>query len=591
MRIADSVVEQVRDRSDIVEVVREYVPALKAAGRNHKACCPFHQERTPSFNVNPEKQIYHCFGCGAGGDVFSFVMKLEGLAFLEAVAKLGERLGIRVEPEERELSPAERERIGGRKALEAAREHYHKLLMTSPEAEEARQVLKKRGVSPEMTDAWGLGFAPRSGGIGLALTKLGIGAPALLRAGLIVKREDRMREMFWARLLFPIRNGKGETVGFGGRVLGEGEPKYLNTSETDYFSKGKVLYGMHEALPALRRERKALVLEGYMDVIALHQFGFTNAVAPLGTALTEDHAALLKRWVDSVVIVFDPDAAGSSAAVKSAELLLEKGFSVAVATIPDGLDPDELLHQRGAAAFRSLLDAAVDLPEFKTRVLMSRFTGALSHEDKAKVAGQVLETIRKCPDDVLKGEWITRLSQILSVNESTLLSQLAKGVHAAPDRALSRGSAASKALGAAAPKAAVPVDDREVLLALLRMPQLAAGGLVEEADFADPRSRGVFRRLLALLAEGRPREGWTARMLEGLSDDEAGAARELLCDARELRDPEKLVAEVVGRARKARRLKELEPLVLGAAGGGAVDPGLRDEYRRLLSDLKGMKRG
>lgn len=585
MRIAENVIEQIRDRSDIAEVVREYVPALRLSGRNHKACCPFHQERTPSFNVNPEKQIFHCFGCGAGGDVFSFVMKIEGLSFVEAVAKLGERLGIRVEPEERELSPAERQRLGGKKALEAAREHYRILLKTSPEAVEARKVLERRGVSPAMAEHFGLGYAPRGGGLGASLSKKGIDAAQMLRAGLLVKREDRVREMFWARLLFPIRNGKGETIGFGGRILGEGEPKYLNSSETDYFSKGKVLYGMFEALASLRKERRALVLEGYMDVIAAHQFGFTNSVAPLGTALTEDHAALLKRWVDSVVIVFDPDAAGATAAVKGAELLLEKGFSVSLATVPEGLDPDEMLHKHGAEAFRKVVEGAVDLAEFKTRVLLSRFKGPLSSEDKARVAGQVLETIRRCPDDVLKGEWVGRLSQILSVNEEMLYSQLAKTGEAGPVQRRRPAAPPNRST------AALPVDDREVLLALLRVPALVTGGLVEESDFSDPRARAVFARLATVLAEGRPREGWTSKLLEGLDEASSAAARELLCDGRELRDPEKIVGEVVGRARKARRLKELEPMVLGAAGGGEVDDALKDEYRRLLSDLKGMKRG
>jgi DNA primase len=585
MRIAEGVIEQVRDRSDIVEVVRDYIPNLKVAGRNHKACCPFHQERTPSFNVNPEKQIFHCFGCGAGGDVFSFVMKIEGLAFLEAVQKLGERAGVKVAPEERELSPADRLRLGVKRANEAAREKYRDLLKRLPEAEPARAVLAKRGVSPEMAEAFGLGYAPRGGGLTASLGKLGFPEEVVLRAGLAVKREDRVRDMFWGRLLFPIRNGKGETVGFGGRILGDGEPKYLNTAETELFSKGKTLYALHEALGGLRKERRAIVLEGYMDVIAAHQFGFTNAVAPLGTALTEDHAAVLKRWVDAVTIVFDPDAAGSTAAVKGAELLLEKGFVVAVATVPDGLDPDELLHQRGVDAFRRVLDSAVDLAEFKTRVLLAKFPGALTAEDKARVAGQILETIRKCPDDVVKGEWLRRLAQLLAVNEQSLYSQLQRG----PE-----GPAETRRRPVPAPvrssSAPLPPDDREVLLALLRAPAVATGGLVGESDFADPRARAVFARLTEALAEGRTKEALTSRLLEGLDEGAAAVARELLCDGREVTDAERTVADVVGRGRKARRLKELEPLVLDAAGGGAVDPGLKDEYRRLLADLKG-KRG
>lgn len=578
MRIAEGVIEQVRDRSDIIEVVRDYIPNLKVAGRNHKACCPFHQERTPSFNVNPEKQIYHCFGCGAGGDVFSFVMKIEGLAFLEAVQKLGERAGVKVQPEERELSPADRLRLAVKRANEAAREKYRDQLVRSPEAEPARAVLAKRGVSPEMAEAFGLGYAPRGGGLTASLAKLGFSEEVVLRAGLAVRRDDRVRDMFWGRLLFPIRNGKGETVGFGGRILGDGEPKYLNTAETELFSKGKTLYALHEALAGLRKERRAVVLEGYMDVIAAHQFGFTNSVAPLGTALTEDHAAVLKRWVDAVTILFDPDAAGSTAAVKGAELLLEKGFSVAVATVPDGLDPDELLHQRGPDAFKAVLDGAVDLAEFKTRVLLAKFKGPLSAEDKAKVAGQVLETIRKCPDDVVKGEWLRRLAQLLAVNEQSLYSQLQRGAEAASEPRRRPAPAAARA-----PLAPLPPDDREVLLALLRAPALATTGLVEETDFADPRARAVFVRL-----SEKPNP---ERLLEGLEETAAAVARELLCDGREVRDAERTVADIVGRGRKARRLKELEPLVLGAADGGAVDPGLKDEYRRLLSDLKGTKRG
>lgn len=582
MRIAEGVIEQVRDRSDIIEVVRDYIPNLKVSGRNHKACCPFHQERTPSFNVNPEKQIYHCFGCGAGGDVFSFVMKIEGLAFLEAVQKLGERAGVKVAPEERELSPADRLRLAVKRANEAAREKYRDQLKRSPEAEPARAVLAKRGVSPEMAEAFGLGYAPRAGGLAASLAKLGFPEEVVLRAGLAVRREDRVRDMFWGRLLFPIRNGKGETIGFGGRILGEGEPKYLNTAETELFSKGKTLYALHEALAGLRKERRALVLEGYMDVIAAHQFGFTNSVAPLGTALTEDHAAVLKRWVDAVTIVFDPDAAGSTAAVKGAELLLEKGFVVAVATIPDGLDPDELLHQRGVDAFKAVLAAAVDLAEFKTRVLLSKYPGPLTAEDKAKVAGTVLETIRKCPDDVVKGEWIRRLAQLLAVNEASLYSQLSRGADAAPET--------RRRLAPAVPvpshSVPLPPEDYEVLLSLLRAPAVAAGGLVEESDFTDPRARAVFGRLVAALAEGRA-ETLTTRLLEGLEDSAASAARALLCDAKEVRDPEKQISDIVGRARKARRLKELAPLMLL----DAVDPGLKAEYSKLMSDLRGAKRG
>ncbi len=427
-----------------------------------------------------------------------------------------------------------------------------------------------------MIEQFGLGFAPRQGGISAALSKAGFAAAILQRAGLVVRREDRAREMFWSRLLFPIRNMKGETVGFGGRVLGEGEPKYLNTAETELFSKGKVLYGLHEASAALRKARKALVLEGYMDVIGAHQFGFANAVAPLGTALTEEHAALLKRWADAVIIVFDPDAAGAAAAVKGAELLLEKGFSVSVATVPEGLDPDEFLHKRGPEAFQAALDSAEDLASFKTRVILKGRTGVIAAEEKSRIAGVVLDTIRRCPDEVLKGEWVRRLAQTLSLDEGSLHRQLAKGaLEPAPRR---RPAPAGAQL-----HKDLPPDDREILLSLLRQPALAGQGLVEEADLADPRAKAIFRRL----REAGP----GPRLLEGLAEDAAPLAREILCDAREVPDPAKRVAEVVGRTRRERRLKELEPIFMAAIAEGKVDPELKAEYQRLRAELQGTRKG
>ncbi|MDE2292530.1 MAG: toprim domain-containing protein, partial [Elusimicrobia bacterium] len=335
------------------------------------------------------------------------------------------------------------------------------LLKSSPEAGEARGILRRRGVSGEMVERFSLGYAPKAAGLGAALKRRGFDAESLLQAGLLVQREDRVREMFWSRLLFPIRSGKGEVIGFGGRVLGEGEPKYLNSRESEYFSKGRVLYGLFEALPALRKDRRAVVLEGYMDVIALHQFGFSNAVAPLGTALTEDHAALLRRWADSVTILFDPDAAGAAAAVKGAELLLTKGFSVAVATVPDGLDPDELLHQRGPEALQALLDGAVDLAEFKTRVLLGRFKGRPGPEEMAKVVAQVLETIGKCPNEVLRSDWVKRLHSITGVDEASLIAQLNRLQHPEEPPALRRRPEKPALRGR------LPSDDTEVLLALL----------------------------------------------------------------------------------------------------------------------------
>ncbi|MFH1724620.1 MAG: DNA primase [Elusimicrobiota bacterium] len=595
-RIAEASVEDIRDRTDIVELVREYVPGLKAAGRNHKACCPFHQEKTPSFMVNPERQIFHCFGCQTGGDVFAFVMKLEGLSFPEAVTKLGERVGVRVAPVERALSPADKDRLRVRKVLESAREYYHGLLKKLPEAAAARRYLAERGLDEETIGRFRLGFAPRAGGLLAAAGRKGYEPETLQKAGLAAQREGQgsYRDYFWARVLFPILNAKGETVGFGARLMGDGEPKYLNSPDTAVFSKGRVLYGLHDALPTLRKRRECLLLEGYMDVLAAYQFGFTNACAPLGTAVTEDHVALLKRYVDRITIVFDPDAAGAAAALRGAELALEKGLAVAIATLPEGLDPDELLHKRGVEAFKAALEAAEDLAAFKTGLLLKGRRKPLPSDVKSRIASQVLETIRRCPDEVLKSEWIRGLAERLGVDEQSLRLQLQKGAEASPARRWTRKPAPGRA-----PESPLPVVERDILLYVLKEPALATAdersigdALVTESDFTDERARRIFARLREAL--GGPEKGgdWSTRLLDALDVRDAALVRELLLDEREALEPERVVAELVGRMRKKRRLAEIEPVVLKMVGGETpLDPDIQREYNRLLAELSGGRRG
>lgn len=580
-RIAESSKEDIRQRLDIVELVREYLPGLKRAGRHHKACCPFHQEKTPSFMVNPEKQIFHCFGCQAGGDVFAFVMKMEGLSFPEAVEKLADRAGVKIQQDRRELTPEQKERAALREALEFAREHYHQLLMKLPEADAARRYLAGRGLDRPTIERFRLGYATRGGTLLAAAAKKGFGPETLLKCGLAAERQGRTREYFFSRVLFPILDARGETVGFGGRVMGDGEPKYLNSPETPVFSKGRVLYGLFEALPAIRKERQALLLEGYMDVLAAQQFGVANACAPLGTALTEDHVTKLKAYVDRLTLVFDPDAAGVKAALRGAEMILAQGKSVAVATLPEGLDPDELLHRKGRAAFDAALAAAEDLPAFKTRCLIRENGGAKTPEAKSRVASQVLETIAACPDEILKSEWVRRLAQTLDLPEDALYRQLVKGVPAplAPRRPAARGTA---------PKP-LPSMERDILHYLFKEPALAVGdGLIAESDFNDARARRILAGLRKALGSGQE---WFPALLEALDDEAASLAREVQCADLPADDAAGIVGGMVGRMRKQRRLREIEPLVARRdPSAGPPDPELHREYTRLLTELKGTRK-
>ncbi|MEK7745174.1 MAG: DNA primase [Elusimicrobiota bacterium] len=578
-----SIKESIRERVDIVELVREHLPNLRQKGRVFMACCPFHQEKTPSFQVHPERQIFHCFGCGAGGDAFSFLMRLENLSFPEALAKLGSRVGVRVEEARREFGPQDKERSDVHAALEFARDFYHRFLLTEAEADGARTYLKGRGLTQETLEAFRLGCAPRSGRRGGAAARKGFSPELLAKAGLAARRDDgTWRDYFWARVLFPILNPRGESAGFGARVLGEGEPKYLNSPETSAFSKGKVLYGFFEGLAQIRKERSVLLMEGYMDVLAAHQYGFKTACAPLGTAVTDDHVRLLKRYAQTVLLVFDPDAAGAAAALRGAEMLLEGGLAVRVATVPGGLDPDELLRKSGVRAMEKCLSEAKDLADFRTDLLLKGRSGAfLEPEEKSRIAGQVLETARRCPDEVLKSEWLRRLSQRLDVSEESLRMELGRQPRGGGAR---RRPAAPPASASQRP---LPATERDMLRCLLLQPALALDDtLVSEKDFQHERARSVFaalRRALPLAPSGT---GWSAALLESLSAEDAAFVRGMLVSTLEEKDPARLLSSIVGRLRRERRLKEIEPLVAQATGPSA-DLELHAEYHRLLKELHG----
>jgi DNA primase len=370
MAFSPEFIDQVRQANDIVQVVQSWVP-LKKAGASWKGLCPFHQERSPSFNVVPSKQIFHCFGCGEGGDVFAFVQKREKVDFVEALKLLAERAGIALPDEPLDDSQRldserrRKEEEAQRRLLDLASAWFRRNLEEGSEGAQALDYARKRGLDDAARERFALGYAPADGSalVNAALRK-GFSEAELVAAGLAVRNERGAYARFRARLMFPIHDPKGRLAGFGGRVLGAGEPKYLNSPEGPLFSKGKLLYPWSLAKPALGKLREALVCEGYMDAIACHQGGLEQAVATLGTALTPDHARLLKRYVDRVVLIFDADAAGLRAARRAGEPLLEAGLDARVARLEGAKDPDELLRRSGPAALEAACKAARPLLEF-----------------------------------------------------------------------------------------------------------------------------------------------------------------------------------------------------------------------------------
>lgn len=355
---------QLKARLDMVEVIGGYVP-LKKAGRSYRGLCPFHAEKTPSFHVIPEKGLYYCFGCKASGDVIDFVQRMEGLDFVEVGQRLARRIGCEFKTSGPSVRGSGKERLFA--ANRFAARFYARQLAQSPEAQVAREFLEARGIDQESCRAFLLGYAP-SGWDALyrALREAKFAHEEAVTAGLAISRQSGQGayDRFRHRLVFPILDTQGQVVGFGGRALGEEEPKYLNSPETPVFIKGRQLYGIHLALPAIREREEAMVVEGYTDVIACHSQGLTHAVATLGTALTGDQARWLARFARKVVLAYDADSAGIGAAVRNLDVLAETGLDLRISVLPEGHDPDSALRELGRATFLELMEGSTSLYHF-----------------------------------------------------------------------------------------------------------------------------------------------------------------------------------------------------------------------------------
>jgi DNA primase len=425
MAEAGSFAEKVKQQADIVRVIGEYV-RLKKTGQNFTGLCPFHQEKTPSFAVHPVRQIYHCFGCGAGGDVFKFVMELEKSTFPEAVRTVAEKCGIPI-PRPRERSPEERREGQQRTALvemhREAAEFFARQLRESPEGKVAASYLEDRGLDRDAMNRFGLGWAPSLGDALLRVLKQKYPEKLLEASGLFNRNESgRLYDKFRSRIMFPIANESGKVIAFGGRALGDAVPKYMNSPETPIYSKSSVLYHFDRAKEELRKRNFAILVEGYMDAIAVARAGFTNVVASCGTSLAEPQIKLLGRATRRVVVNYDPDTAGQAATERSLGLLLEKEFEVRVLALPGGADPDKFLKEQGADAYRKLLEQAPPYLDYligRAR-LMDRSTAA----GKLAALNFLMPYIQRLPNRLLRSEWASRVAADLRVDEPVLREEL-----------------------------------------------------------------------------------------------------------------------------------------------------------------------
>jgi DNA primase len=425
MAEAGSFAERVKQQADIVRVIGEYV-RLKKSGQNFLGLCPFHQEKTPSFNVHPVKQIYHCFGCGVGGDVFKFVMELDKCTFPEAIRTVAEKCGIAI-PKPRERSPEERRENQQRSALvEMHREaaaFFARQLHESAEGKVAYAYLEDRGLNREAMIKFGLGFAPSSGDALLRFLKQKYPEKLLEVSGLLSREQSgRFFDRFRRRIIFPIANEAAKVIAFGGRAMGDDMPKYLNSPETPIYSKSNVLYHLDRAKEALRQNDFGVLVEGYMDAIAVARAGITNVIASCGTSLADPQMKLLGRFTRRVVVNYDPDTAGQAATERSLTLLLEKEFDVRVLALPGGSDPDKFLKEQGAEAYKKLLLQAP--PYLDYLIGRARLMDRTTASGRVMALNFLMPYVQRLPNRLLRSEWATRIASELHVDEPVLREAL-----------------------------------------------------------------------------------------------------------------------------------------------------------------------
>ena len=523
--ISNQTTQEVRTRASIVEVVSDYV-TLKKAGRNYSGLCPFHSEKTPSFTVNEEKGIFYCFGCQAGGDVFKFLMLYDGLTFPESIERLAERYGIRVVLSGPAAGGRETRRGDFYRLNDKAAELYHALLLDPSRGARARAYLNDRGVDEALWRRFRLGFAPGGDFLAGRFRHEGVAPADAAEAGLLAEKgPGNYRDRFFERVVFPITEPGGKITGFGGRVIGEGGPKYLNSPETPLFHKGSQVYGLAQARDGIRSNDRVLVVEGYLDVLALAQFDVTHVVATLGTALTADHLRLLGRYTGNVVALFDGDTAGRNAAARSFEVFQQAGLWGQAAFLPEGADPDTFVRTQGKAALEQVLERAVPIVDFYLNWL--RDNHGTSFAGKSRLASEVSRMLAKVTNPLDRDQLARRAADLLGIREESLRR------HAGGAGTPARGGDAGRRARGVADRGSLGEDRAEsVLVALmLRFPSVVEtlrGQKMEK--LVTEKWREVIRRMLedgqaevGVLTEGLPPERVSeisALVLEGQEIDE-----------------------------------------------------------------------
>src|SRR5687767_3275483 len=513
--ISDDVINQIKDRIDIAEIVGQHV-SLTRAGQNLKGLCPFHQEKTPSFTVSSSRQIFHCFGCGAGGNVFTFLTRITGASFPETVKDLGRKVGIEIQ----DIVSASEPQIAQGHRLEQlnrmAAEWFQQNLLNDRSGAEARAYLAGRGIQEATIERFGIGVAPVEwDGLIRWLGKQGCTQQEMAAAGLIIARDNGTGyyDRFRARVMITITDLRKRIVGFGGRVLGDGIPKYLNSPDTPLFKKGQTLFALDVAREAVSRTKTVIVVEGYFDAIALHQAGLTHTVATLGTALTPDHVQMLRRFASKVVLLFDPDAAGVRAALRGLDLFVNSGLGVKVVTLPAGEDPDTYVRKEGIDAFTRLEQQAPSLLDFALEQSV-KTAESTTMEGRVQSVDEILRILQKSEHPIEREERIRLVAERFGINQQRLIDRYP----ALQEKARPRSPVPGKG-PVPAPLIQKSAPEERDLVYLLLHGQLIPADVrrLQPAAFSVPACRRIVEKALATL-EQDGRVG-LRRLLDAIVDD------------------------------------------------------------------------
>jgi DNA primase len=578
--IPDDVVDEVRARADIVAIIGEHV-ALKRSGKDFKARCPFHEERTPSFYVVPSKGFYKCFGCGESGDAFTFLIKRLGLSFVDAVKAVAERSGVEI----REVTrPAGEDPFRPfHEANAFALQFFQESLRDDTRGREARSYLERRGIGREAVERFGLGFAPDEWRrFREAAAVHGLEESVLLEVGLLIQREEGKEpyDRFRNRVIFPIESASGKVLAFGGRILGQSGknvPKYLNSPESPVYHKGEVLFGLSWAKNSIRREEGALVVEGYMDAVSLAAAGIENVVAPLGTSMTEEQARLLARYCTRVFILFDSDPAGLRATFRAGDILLAAGLHPAAATLPPGEDPDTIVRKEGPEGVREYLAQAVDVLDRKLQILEEKDYFSSIERIRGAV-DRLLPTLRAARDPALRDIYVAKVAERTGVRRETLEGEMKK----AEVPGVTRPRPGSVQSLPEPPRPGVLGPERKLLLLLVQFRDYVdrAAERLGPEDFQDPSYRAIYQALLSDPELAHPRQGMdlvAARRFE-----------ELLSDPERISEASRVFEEALGQMKEVPLTRRAEQL--REALRSERDPSRQEELLKEIHEVDAERR-